>query len=149
MAGLIFAFKGTVAQKCLKYLQTDAEKVLLDSSKTAIDQLVRKILEGTYDYVVGMGSYSGRDDSVIHIEQQCTSQFRNQKDDLQVIQIPYFLKPTSLMKVSSHIGNSWCNLVSYSVLKQHPRVPYAFLHIPKNSDPGVAARTLDNQLNAL
>lgn len=145
MTSLIFAFRGTIAERCLRDIETDAEKLYIGSTEAAVDQLVQRVTEGAYDYVIGLGSYSGRDSSAIHIEQQCTSQFRNRKDNLEVLPIPYFFTPSPHMKLSSHIGNSWCNLVSYKLLKKVPDLSYTFFHVPKNFEPQKVVEILDNE----
>jgi pyrrolidone-carboxylate peptidase len=146
---LVFAFKDTIAEKIARELETSAAIRIVDSSKHAIDELVRHIQQRDYDYILGMGMYSGRDQDQLRIEKECSSQFRNDKDDLEYLAHPYFMKPDESIKEATGIGNSWCNLASYKVMKKISPKHFTFLHIPKTFNINKAAKLIDKQLAML
>lgn len=146
---LVFAFKGTIAEKIARELESLVVIHIVDSSKRAIDELVGYIQQEDYDYVLGMGMYSGRDQDQLRIEKECSSQFRNDKDDLEYVTLPYFMKPDENIKEVTGIGNSWCNLVSYKIMKKISPNHFTFLHIPKTFDVNKAVKLVDKQLAKL
>jgi pyrrolidone-carboxylate peptidase len=149
MHTLVFGFKDTIGEAVIARLNSRADYLLIDSNKNAIDELVSKIAKGTYDLVLGLGQYSGVDVSDIRIETNATSQFRNDKSHFEAIAIPYAFEPQEHFKLANNIGNSWCNLVSYRLIKTTPSLRYTFLHIPRTFNPGSAAEAIDAQLNRL
>lgn len=128
---LIFAFRGTIAESVARALPFPADVVVLDSTEAAIDTFVQDTPFASYSHVLGLGVYSGRDQDRLRTETACTSQFRNQKETLRTLAIPYFLRPDDSAKLAAGMGNSWCNLVSYRLLTLYPDLLYTFLHIPK------------------
>lgn len=104
-------------------------------------------------YILGLGSYSGIDNDKIRIEQVCTNKFRNNTYDgnpYKEIQINSFIKPSSIFKYASGIGNSYCNLNSYRIMSliEEKRLSsqYTFLHIPKSMNHFEASREIDKAL---
>lgn len=147
---LVFAFNGTVAEKIAKKLKTPIELSLINSALEAIDEFAGSAEIDKYDFVLGMGAYSGRDSDALRIEAQCSSHFRNNKDNLQKMQIPYFLRPSEGgVKLATGIGTSWCNLVSYKLLKAHPKANYTFIHVPKLYPVNNGVKIIDQQLTHL
>lgn len=143
---LLFAFKGTVAEKVANKLRVPVKIITLNSSAKAIYEFVSSFEINQYDYVLGMGMYSGRDSDALRLETQCNSHFRNNKDNLQKISIPYFLHADEGIKLAMGIGTSWCNLVSYRLLKAKPKLKYTFIHVPKLFPVNEAAKIIDQQL---
>lgn len=143
---LVFAFKDTIAEQVANNLQIDANRILIESTIEAIDELITSTRTNKYDCVLGMGSYSGRDRDQLRIETECSSQFRNNKTNLERVSIPYFLQPNDDMRLAKGIGNSWCNLVSYKFIKAFPSIPYTFIHVPKLFSIDKAAALIDLQI---
>lgn len=149
MRVLILAFQGTIAEHVANKLRTPADKVYLHSDRNWLERFVADTDFSKYDYILTIGSYSGRDKESIRTETECTSQFRNQRDNLHRLAIPYYFKPEPPFKLSSGIGNSWCNLLSYQILSKMPNARFTFLHIPKDFDVDIASRAIDKQLLSL
>jgi pyrrolidone-carboxylate peptidase len=104
----------------------------IESSERAIEGCLNEVDFSKYDYVIGVGQYSGRDQDKIRIERSCSAQFRNKNRGAKRIKIPYFLSENECMKLSDGIGNSYCNLLSYNIVTKFPAIKYTFLHIPCN-----------------
>lgn len=115
---LILAFKNTVTETIAKDLRISTKKVYLESNKEWIERFVTRFDFAEYDYILALGEYNGRDKDAIRIETECSSQFRNNKERLEELTIPYFLKPEPPFKLVNGIGNSWCNLISYRMLSK-------------------------------
>lgn len=149
MSLLIFAFRYTIAEKVAEGLKISARKIWLDSTEQAITTFTTETHFSDYDYILGMGMYSGRDKGALRIETTCSSQFRGSKTNLQMLTIPYFLHSAPGIKLAKGIGNSYCNLVSYQLLSRSSHPNYTFIHIPKHFDPPHAADMLEWQLQHL
>ena len=145
---IVFGFKGNVSEQVAKHLKHRVASIIVDSSEASINSFVNETDFSNFDYIIGLGSYSGKDADKLRIETLCNSQFRNDKANLVEIAIPHFFKETESMKLASGIGNSYCNLVSYKLLSNttNSNLKYTFLHIPKKHNPKDAAVTIDEQL---
>ncbi len=145
MKVLVFAFADTIAEAVTDELSSPfvVQKLLLNSSQGAIATFIKTTDFTQFTHCIGIGVYSGRDQDKIRIESSCTNKFRNQGDANQRINIPYFLPADKEFKIAHGIGNSWCNLVSYTLIKLSPDMPYTFLHIPKKYNVRQAARSID------
>lgn len=141
----IFGFNN-ISGEIVSKLNSKYDKYVVGSNLNSIIKFVQNTNFDSYDYVIGCGSYSGRGSDFIRIEKSCTSQFRNNKTNLEVIAIPYFFEPNDCFKLANGIGNSWCNLVSYLILKKSPDIKYTFLHIPKMFDSKMAIKAINDQL---
>lgn len=146
---LILAFQDTVAEKVARVLTAPADKVYLESSQERLESLVTNTNFAKYDYILALGEYTGRDKDTIRIETECSSQFRNDKQDLRKLTIPYFFKSEPPFRLANGIGNSWCNLVSYQILSRVLDARTTFLHIPKTFNIERAVRAIDSQLSRL
>lgn len=145
---LILAFKYALAEEIFTQLKLPdtVDKIFLDSSVESIGYFIATTNFSQYEHIIGLGMYPGRDQNKIRIETECTNQFRNNKENLEKLNIPYFIQPNEHMKLAKSIGNSWCNLVSYRLIKAVPDTRYTFLHIPKRFDPFKASRVVETQL---
>ena len=146
---LVFAFKGTVAETVAGKLESVVQIYIVDSSMRAIDELTIKIQQQDPNYILGMGMYSGRDKDRLRIEKYCSSQFRDDKNTLEQLTLPHFIRQGDYIKEAAGIGNSWCNLVSYRIMKEINPNHFTFLHIPKSFDVNKAAKLIDKQLETL
>ncbi len=146
---LLFTFKDTIGEKVAKRIKFPVKIFHLNSTVEAIDGFVSNIDVSQYEYILGMGMYSGRDSDALRIEIQCSSHFRNNNDNLQKIPIPYFLHADEGIKFAAGIGTSWCNFVSFKILKTHPKSNYSFIHIPNLFPADKASKIIDQQLIGL
>lgn len=139
MNTLIFGFEDTIAEKVAYLLSDVADIKIIKSSETGIESFISRTDFSHYKRIIGMGMYSGRDKDRVRIETECSSQFRNKKENLTRLPIPYFIDENDTFKLAKGIGNSWCNLVSFRLLSSHKITNYTFLHIPRTmSDKFVA-----------
>lgn len=146
---LTFSFDGNISEEVLARLHNIATKYVVASDQAKVHDFIKNTKFNDFDYVLGMGMYSGRDASKIRIETVYTNKFHNnQRDDDSVAVIP-FLHESEQFKITKRIGNSYCNLVSYLFVSKHPKVPYTFLHIPKNYSVKDATTVIDAQLERL
>ena len=143
---LIICFKNNISQRIAGGLGCFGDVINLDSSKKVIESFVNTTNLSSYDYILGLGVYSGRDQYQIRIEKTCSSQFRNNRENYTKLNIPYWITPNSEIKYSDGIGNSYCNLLSFEILKKHTDAKYTFLHIPKNFSVDLAVRLISEQL---
>jgi pyrrolidone-carboxylate peptidase len=105
------------------------------------------------DAVLGLGTYSGRDQDKIRVETRFTNQFRNDyiDGDLErVISISPFFKLSDRMKLATAAGNSWCNMFSYKIVTfiqdGHLETDYSFLHVPNKIKWWQAKKIIDQTL---
>lgn len=105
-----------------------------------IDHYLDNLLHDQPQYILGIGEYSGIDQDAIRIETVTTNKFRNDPIETTAagksLGINYFLKPIGNdVKLASGLGNSWCNLVSWKIMRLITngklKSQYTFLHIPK------------------
>lgn len=108
-------------------------------------------------HILGIGSYSGVDRDKIRVEGITTNKFRNNKIEENVpdrLEINNFLIPLMSNKNLKHadaMGNSWCNLISWKIMRlienKTLRSQYSFLHIPKGFNQKLAMQVIDQALN--
>jgi pyrrolidone-carboxylate peptidase len=104
-----------------------------------IDHYLKMLLHDQPSHILGLGSYSGVDQDKIRIETITTNRFRNDPieayapDELRINN--YLETSNENFKVVSALGNSYCNLISYKIMrlieKGKLKSQYSFLHIPK------------------
>lgn len=135
-SSLAFAFRNNISEKILRELNVD-QKVYLKADEKEIIEFVRNINFSNTSHILGLGVYTGRDQNLLRIETVCTNKFRNQiqGNKYEEIAISNFIEPTNNTKYARRIGNSYCNLVSYlimkSILNNNAGTQYSFIHIPK------------------
>jgi len=128
---LIFGFEGTNTEKVAQLLSDVADIKIIKSSETGIENFISRTDFSHYKHIIGIGMYSGRDKDRVRIETECSSQFRNKKENLIRLSIPYFIDENDIFKLAKGIGNSWCNLVSFRLIKTQKVANYTFLHVPR------------------
>lgn len=124
-----------------------------------IDYYLDLLIHDQPSHVLGLGSYSGVDQDKIRVEMITTNQFRNNKieeNGLDKIEINNFLTlptPTQDFKYAEAIGNSWCNLISWKIMRHIKDgalcSQYTFLHIPKSLDQKTAEKAIDMIVGAI
>ena len=146
---LIFGFKGNISGEILKDLEIKSDKVLLTNLDSFTD-LLNTIQIKNPNYILGLGQYSGKDQKYIKLEICCSNRFRNSPDIPERININSFINPTNQIHLANSIGNSFCNKISYQIMKNHPKHSrYTFLHIPKNFDQKKAKSIIEESLASL
>ena len=82
MNTLIFGFEDTIAEKVAHLLSDIADIKIIKSSETDIESFITQTDFSHYKRIIGTGMYSGRDKDRVRIETECSSQFRNKKENL-------------------------------------------------------------------
>ena len=108
-----------------------------------IDHYLKMLIHDQPKYILGMGTYTGVDKDNIRIETVTKNQFRNDviENDFPItkqIIINPFVKESENTKLASAVGNSWCNLISWKIMRlienKELNSEYTFLHIPSSFD---------------
>lgn len=106
-----------------------------------IDHYLQMLIHDQPKYILGMGTYLGIDQDAIRIETIVKNQFRNDAIEKEFsiskkLLIRPFIKQVAQAKYASAIGNSWCNLVSWKIVRlienKTLHSKYSFLHIPQS-----------------
>lgn len=148
---LYFSFRGNIAERVLvKMAIAGIDKVYLPSSEKSIRAFVDGLELEYYGRVLGLGMYSGPDKESLRVEMVATSRFRNQVEVGERVVLPGFLKESPGLKTTNAMGNSYCNLVSYLLVRrlesEAKQVQFNFVHIPKRYSEAEAVRILSEQL---
>lgn len=148
---LCFSFRGNIAERVLiKMSIPGVDKVYLPSGEKSIRAFVDGLELECYGRVLGLGMYGGPDKESLRVELVATSRFRNQGEVDERVVLPGFLKESPGLKETNAMGNSYCNLVSYLLVRrlesEAERIGFNFVHIPKRFSETEAARILSEQL---
>ena len=118
-----------------------------------MDKYLAMLIHDQPRYILGLGSYSGVDQDKIRIETICSNQFRNglvEGNKYVEVEIKPFLKITATMKYTKATGNSYCNQISWEIMRlinqSELHSQYTFLHIPKTMKPWTIAPEIDQAL---
>lgn len=148
---ICFAFSGNTSEEILRKLAIDNKFII--KGKKSVDNLINEINTKNPKYILGLGMYTGRDKNNLRLEVRCSNKFRNKTLDgrkLKDIEINNFLKPTKNSKLASGIGNSFCNMVSYKIMKlindKDLTSQYSFIHIPRKFNANLAAVEIELML---
>lgn len=104
-----------------------------------IDHYLKMLIHDQPKHILGMGTYTGVDKDSIRIETVTKNQFRNDviENDFPIskqIIINPFIKESENTKLASALGNSWCNLISWKIMRlienKVLESQYTFIHIP-------------------
>ena len=121
--------------------------------KSSMDRYLRILMKDQPDYILGLGIYTGKGKNILHLESECSSKFGKLPAgcELEVLSIKPFLKPRGCLVLSSSIGSSYCNLVSYRIMElinnDKLKSKYSFIHIPKEYDTKTAVYTINAALS--
>ncbi len=137
------AFNNTIAAKVLSRL-SQFQTYTIESDFSSLADFVKTADVLDAKYIIGLGQYSGRDRDMLRIETRCNKNFRNNPiEKSNKLQLDDILTLTDKSKRATGLGNSWCNLISVMMLNNTKRnYLYAFIHIPKNFNPKVAAKEI-------
>ena len=154
----IFAFAKNISAQVMHEIHSQinypiTHKHLL-SGQNSLPKYLNILLKKQPEYILGLGKYSGHDQSKIRIETIAKNRFRNSEilqNGAEQIKVPYFLQPTTHSKIATALGNSWCNLVSYKIteliISKKLNSKLTFLHIPKSMDTNFATTTIVEMLH--
>jgi pyrrolidone-carboxylate peptidase len=148
-----FSFKENISEKVLDNILTKSKYYLVADEKQ-IMLFIKNLLLHPPSFILGLGAYSGRDNNKLRIETICSNKFRNQVKgaEYEIIDINKFIEPLNNSKLSKGMGNSYCNLISYNIMRiikdNNIKTHYAFIHIPKSFNIKVATDEINQMLNA-
>lgn len=151
---LAFSFICNISQKVLEKVLVD-QKSYLKSDEIWINEFIKNFQIANPRFILGLGEYFGRDKDKLRIEAVCSNKFRNkvQGEEYQEVRLTTFLEPTAKLKYAKGIGNSYCNLISYKIMKTieetNMQTQYTFVHIPKNYNSEEAAHEINQILTAI
>ncbi len=153
---MLYAFALTTSLGKLLYKLKSPDHCYIVYSNN-IDHYLDLLIHDQPSHILGLGSYSGIDQDKIRIERITTNQSRNGKVEENApnkLKINSFLPlsiPSENFKYAEAIGNSWCNLISWKIMRLIEKgvlhSQYTFLHVPKNFDQGLATLRIENVLN--
>jgi pyrrolidone-carboxylate peptidase len=137
-----FAFKENLSAQILSKIKVH-KRFYIASHYNEIDRFVTELIIHKPRYILGLGMYSGRDREKLRIETQC-------KFETEKLTINNFFKSDNHSKLANGIGNSYCNYISYRIMKiindGNLNIEYTFIHIPKSFDINLAQLTIDGML---
>lgn len=148
---VIFGFSKTNSQNLLLSLSI-GRQFLLKSQKEDIEGFVEDLVKIKPEFILGLGEYSGRDQDKIRQEVRCSNKFKNETlgKSLEKIDIEPISIDSDLVKLSKNMGNSYCNLVSYLIMKKiksgQLKSRYIFLHLPKDMEQEIMASEINGFL---
>ena len=154
----IFAFDKNISAQVMHEVHSQINYLItykhLLSGQSSLSEYLNILLKKQPKYILGLGEYSGRDQSKIRIETIAKNRFRNSEilqNGANQMEIPCFLQPTMYSKFATALGNSWCNLVSYKIteliVSKKLNSKFIFLHIPKSLDINFATTTVVEMLH--
>lgn len=142
---LAFAFQDNISSSILQKLDI-VNKFYLPSNNRKIENFVEELVKINPHYILGLGMYSGKDKDKLRIETLCL-------DENETRQINYFLTPHIQTKLAKGIGNSYCNFVSFQIMKEIENkklnTKYTFIHIPRTFDIDEAIAEINQMLSEL
>lgn len=151
-----FAFSRRNISSSTLYNLNNLDNRYLLFGKVSIDKYCEKLLKDQPEYILGMGIYTGRDQTHLRIETRCSNKFRREyinSNSLIELEIKPFVDPSEDIILAQSIGNSWCNLISYKILsliKAHKlNSNYTFIHLPKKMGVEYISELLNNQLKSI
>lgn len=127
----------------------------LESFQSSADHLLT--LVPNYEYIIGLGQYSGRDNEKIRVEGLAKNIFRNGVIHEEGMASYDLYQPDlgwdsqNRFKHSQAMGNSWCNLSAYIISevihKKKYKTKLLFLHIPKSFPAGQAVDLINDLIS--
>ena len=123
-----------------------------------IDHYLKMLIHDQPKFILGMGTYTGIDKGNIRIETVTKNQFRNEviEKDFPIskqIAINPFIKQSTSTKLATALGNSWCNLISYKIMRlienKELKSKYTFLHMPSSFNSDFAVEIIDRLMERI
>ena len=129
-----------VGVKLLQEQQVQTHQSL--TQLASINHYLESLLLTRPPLILGLGVHS-RSNKQIYLETQATNRFRGRllgsASQVKTVTLPNFLPQVSPLQLSTHLGTSYCNYISWQlcqlIISQLPDTRYTFLHLPKNLPP--------------
>lgn len=129
----------------------------LESFQSSAEHLLA--LVPNYEYIIGLGQYSGRDSDKIRVEGLAKNIFRNGTIHEEGMASYALYQPDlgwdsqDRFKQSKAMGNSWCNLSAYIISEiiheKKYKTKLLFLHIPKSFPVEQAVELINDLMSNL
>lgn len=150
---LVFAFRGTKAAQVMALLSDKGlEEMTIKSSKQAVASFVDDLDLTRYQRILGLGLYTGPNKKQLRIETRATDDFRSNLVQKDHVELPNILEPEEHLTLSQAMGNSYCNLVAFSltqrIANERSKTTFSFVHVPSSFSVELAANVLNRQLVA-
>jgi hypothetical protein len=147
---LVIYFKHTISEEVATNLTVAVDIVGLESNQISIKKFVQSPYLIDYQFIIGLGQYSGKDKKELRLETTCNKKWRNSLLlDMKITKIKPFLYETAQLRYAKGHGNSYCNFLSLLTINTHPNKLYNFIHIPEDFDPHKATTELDTQISLM
>lgn len=144
-----FSLSGQTSRLLWKLRNVD---ICYEIHSNNIDHHLKMLIHDQPKYILGMGTYTGVDKDKIRIETITKNKFRNDVIEnnfpisKQIIISP-FIRESVNTKLASALGNSWCNLISWKIMRlienKELNSKYTFLHIPSSFNSDFALDIID------
>lgn len=131
---LLTAFKGSSAEQLIKYVNGFDTLILPNDKVKDSEKIIKKITDGTYDYVFSFGQRPNIKDKV-HIETTARNGITSVETDFDYEQLQKLFESNGVVaKISRNAGTSYCNSLYFNGLsyiqKNKLETKMVFVHIP-------------------
>ena len=131
---LLTAFRGSSSEQLIKYAKEFDSMILPNDKVKDSENLINKIIDGTYDYVFSFGQKPNIKNKV-NIETTARNGITSVETDFDCEQLQDLFKSNDIKsKISHNAGTSYCNCLYYNGLlyiqNNHLKTRMIFIHIP-------------------
>ena len=137
---LLTAFRGSSAEQLIKYAKEFDPLILPNDKVKDSENLIKKIIDGTYDYVFSFGQKPNIKNKV-NIETTARNGITSVETDFDCERLQKLFESNGVVaKISRKAGTSYCNCLYYNGLdyiqQNNLKTKMVFIHIPflKNID---------------
>lgn len=131
---LLTAFRGSSSEQLIKYAKEFDSMILPNAKVKDSENLINKIIDGTYDYVFSFGQKPNIKNKV-NIETTARNGITSVETDFDCEQLQDLFESNDIKsKISHNAGTSYCNCLYYNGLlyiqNNHLKTRMIFIHIP-------------------
>ena len=131
---LLTAFRGSSSEQLIKYAKEFDSMILPNAKVKDSENLINKIIDGTYDYVFSFGQKPNIKNKV-NIETTARNGITSVETDFDCEQLQDLFESNDIKSKLSHTaGTSYCNCLYYNGLlyiqNNHLKTRMIFIHIP-------------------
>lgn len=131
---LLTAFRGSSSEQLIKYAKEFDSLILPNDKVKDSDNLINKIIDGTYDYVFSFGQRPNIKNKV-HIETSARNGISSVETSFDCVQLQKYFELNGITAMISHnAGTSYCNCLYYNDLnyiqQNNLKTKMVFIHIP-------------------
>lgn len=137
---LLTAFRGSSSEQLIKYAKEFDSLILPNDKVKDSENLIKKIIDGTYDYVFSFGQKPNIKNKV-NIETTARNGITSVETDFDCERLQKLFESNGVVaKISRNAGTSYCNCLYYNGLdyiqQNNLKTKMVFIHIPflKNID---------------